>query len=209
MLSACSNTDSEYFPLGKTISWEYAIETKSDKVKAESRLIASQLEKIKVNGKHYYPFRYANGETVFYSKNETDIVFAPEPEQPSLKLMPYTQELNTRWQSVAHVDLLKSRQMYFSAGGTFGLDDIKLENQIVSFDEKINVPAGVFRETMRIDSKARIDMKERTQGVESMFIEESSWYAKGIGLVKKIRMEYSYPEAYRVEQVTELKEYKN
>lgn len=205
--AACTNTSSEYFPLGEPISWQYEIQTQTANEQIDARLIISQLAKTKVNGVNYYPFRYASGKTIYYSKNETDIVFAAEPERDTLKLIPHTPELNTSWTSIGHIDLLKSRLMYFSANEAFGSEEIKLENRVTSFNEKINVSAGVFTETMRIDSQATITYKERTQGVDSIQIEESSWYAKGVGLIKKVRTEYSKPEAYRVEQVTELKQY--
>ncbi len=206
LLIACSKPDSEYFPLGEKIKWEYLIQNKSINDQGLSKSIVAQLASIQVNDTNYFPYRYANGETLYYSKNKTGILFSSRLDQNGQVFMEYPMELNRNWTSDTRIELLNSRHESFSGDESFISQDeeILLDNQIVSFDETITVPAVSFINSMRIESTATATVKKRTRGIERVLIEQTQWYARGIGLVKRMRKEYSVPDKYKAEQVTEL-----
>ena len=168
-----------------------------------------QLAAINVSGVEYFPHRYANGETVYYSENESEILLSARPEVNGQILFKYPLEKNSRWTSGTRIELLNSRHESFSGGESFisQKEKIILNNKIINFDETITVAAGVFANCMRIDSSAVVTVKERTRGIERMLIEQTKWYARGVGLVKHVRKEYSVPEKYLAEQVSELVSY--
>jgi uncharacterized protein DUF3108 len=206
LLVGCSEPSLEYFPLGEKIKWEYRIEKKLSNDQSEGKSIVAQLDSIQVNDINYFPHRYANGETLYYSKNETGILFSSKPDKNGQLLLKYPLELNMNWKSDTRIELLNSRHESFSGGESFISQDeeIVLDNQIVSYDETITVPAGSFSNSMRIESTAFVTVKERTRGIEGVLIEQTQWYARGVGLVKQSRKEYSVPDKYKAEQVTEL-----
>ena len=206
MLIGCSEPSSEYFPLGEKIKWEYRIQKQLSNDQSVGKSIVAQLTSIQADGINYFPYRYANGETLYYSKNKTGILFSSKPDQNGQLLLKYPLELNVNWKSDTRIGLLNSRHESFSGGESFisQEEEIVLENQIVSFDETITVPAGLFSNSMRIESTASVTVKERTRGIERVLIEQTQWYARGVGLVKRIRKESSVPDKYKAEQVTEL-----
>jgi uncharacterized protein DUF3108 len=206
LLVGCSEPGSEYFPLGEKIKWEYSIQKQLGNDQSVGKSIVAQLASIQVNDLNYFPYRYANGETLYYSKNKTGILFSSRPDQNGQVFLKYPLELNVSWQSDTRIELLNSRHESFSGGESFISQDeeIFLDNRIVSFDETITVPAGIFPNSMRIESIASVTVKERTRGIEEVFIKQTEWYAQGVGLIKRSRKEYSVPDKYKAKQVMEL-----
>lgn len=206
LLLGCGKASTEYFPLGEKIRWEYRIEKQLGNNQSVGKSIIAQLASVKADGINYFPYRYANGETIYYSKNDTGISYSARPDQTVHIFMKTPFALNMNWKGDTRIELLNSRHESFSGGESFISQDeaIVLDNKIVSFDEKITVPAGVFLNSMRIDSSASASVKKRTRGIERVVIEQTEWYAKGVGLIKRMRKEYSVPEKYKATQLTEL-----
>ncbi len=221
MLVGCSQPDDGYFPLGSDLKWEYRFikqfgqdvdiglfipaELLGSNVNGGKSVIVQQ-PGIDVEGVSYFPFRYANGEIVYYSINEAGIQRSSKPGENAKIVFKLPFQLDTQWRSDTSIELLNSRHESFSGGESFITQDEKiiLNNKIVSFDETVAVPAGKFANTMRIDSVASVKVTERTQGIHKINIEQTEWYAKGVGLIKRIRKEVSVPEKYNAIQATEL-----
>jgi hypothetical protein len=206
LLFGCGKTSTDYFPLGENIKWEYRIEKQLGSTQSLGKSIIVQQALIKADGIDYFPSRNANGETLYYSRNEKGILLSSKPKQNGYVFIKTPLESNTTWTRETGIELLNNRHESFSGGESFISqgEKIILENKIVSFDETITVPAGVFINSMRVDSYASVTVKERTRGIDRILIEQTEWYGQGSGLVKRIRKEISVPEKYRAEQLTEL-----
>ena len=209
LLACCSQPSNDYFPFGETIKWEYRYTKDLGNNHHEGKSIIVQLPSIKAENIIYFPFRYAHGETVYYSETGTGIHRAPNREQNGKLFLKMPFELNTSWQRETNIELLNSRHESFSGGESFISqgEKIFLESKIVSFNETITVPAGSFSEVMRIDSNASVTVIERTRGIDQILIKQSEWYAKGVGHIKRSRNEISVPDKYVAKQVTELLEF--
>ena len=205
LLAGCSQPNDDYFPLGETIKWEYQYKKDLGNNHHEGKSIIAQLPSIKTDNTIYFPFRYAHGETVYYSETETGIQRSPDREQNGNLFLKKPFELNTSWKRETNIELLNSRHESFSGGESFISqgEKIFLESKIVSLDETITVPAGSFSEVMRIDSNASVAVIERTRGIDQILIKQTEWYAKGVGLIKRSRNEISVPDKYDAKQLTE------
>ncbi|MBL1141925.1 MAG: hypothetical protein HND53_07845 [Proteobacteria bacterium] len=188
------------------MKWEYQYTKELGNNLNKGKSIIAQLSSIKSGNVYYYPHRYANSETLYYSQAETGIQRSSKMEQNGSIFLKKPFDLNTSWMRETKIELLDSRHESFSGGESFISqgEKIFLDSKIVSFDEIISVPAGVFKKTMRIDSSASVAVIERTRGIDQILIKQTEWYAKGIGLVKRSRNEISVPEKYNARQVTEL-----
>lgn len=206
LLVGCSQPSDDYFPLGEQMKWEYQYTKELGNNLNKGKSIIAQLSSIKSGNVYYYPHRYANSETLYYSQAETGIQRSSKMEQNGSIFLKKPFDLNTSWMRETKIELLDSRHESFSGGESFISqgEKIFLDSKIVSFDEIISVPAGVFKKTMRIDSSASVAVIERTRGIDQILIKQTEWYAKGIGLVKRSRNEISVPEKYNARQVTEL-----
>lgn len=209
-LSGCEQSIDSYFPLEGDIRWEYTIEEKlNDQLKIIKSIVVS-LDSKTVNDIEFYPQRSANGETYYFSKSEKGIYLSPDTDKEGEILLGLPIQAGMHWQASTRIIILDSRHESFSGGESFiSLNDqIIVDYKITNIDETVQVPAGNYTNCIRVDSSATVAVKERTRGIERILIHQTDWYAKGVGLVKRIRNESSVPDKYKGEQIQELTSFK-
>ncbi len=211
VLSGCSQDEQSYFPLANKYRWEYIIEEKLNNKITIGKSIVSNLGSQAKNGTVYYPHRYANGETLYYSQTQQGIERSANPGQAADIILGLPLQSGTSWVTATRIEVLDSRHESFSGGESFisQADEILLNSQIVKLDDTIEVTAGIFRNCLRIDSLATVTVKARTRGIDSILIEQSEWYAPGVGLIKRVRNERSVPDKYSGTQVVQLQSFRN
>ena len=139
------------------------------------------------NGIKLIPVQNQNGTLVFYTEKEEGIVFwghqnaddpQPVPDERPEIVMPKSHAKNTRWNGSHTTSLLKKRVL---------IDTVET---IEATNETVNVPAGVFKNCIRIryigqktfdDDSGSILQKKTIVTVEGY-----EWYALGVGPVKAI-----------------------
>ena len=211
VLSGCSQVEQSYFPLADDYRWEYIIEEKLNDRTSISKSIVSNLDSQSRNGTVYYPRRYANGETLYYRQTQQGIVRAAKTAQAGDIVLGFPLQPGTSWAVGTRIEILDSRHESFSGGESFisQADEILLHAEIVKLDDIIELAAGIFRNCLRVDSQATVPVKARTRGIDSIVIEQSEWYAPGVGLVKRMRQERSVPEQYVGTQIIQLVSFRN
>ncbi len=207
-LAGCGQASQDYFPLGggDNLLREYVIAEQVNNEKHLLKSIVTDLKPRTIAGMAYYPQRYANGEVYYFWKSTEGIIVSPEPGQPGIIILGYPLEVGTSWQTETRIDVLHRRHESFSGGESFiSLDQkIVLDFHIVSLDDTVKVPAGRFYHCLRIDGTRTVKVEARTRGIDHIFIEQTDWYARGIGLVKRTRTEKSIPEKYKGTLTEEL-----
>ena len=203
---SCGQSGQDYFPLGNHYSREYVIEEKVNDQREILKSVGAELEPITIEGSEYYPRRYANGKTYYFKKSEAGISVVTEPGQPGKIILGFPFLTGTTWQTETRVDILHRRHESFSGGESFISPDdkIMLDFHIAGMDDTVRVPAGEYTHCMRIEGNGSVKVDARTRGIDHIRIEETEWYAKGVGLVRRKRTEMSIPEKYRGELVQEL-----
>lgn len=205
-VSSCGQAGQDYFPLGNNYRWEYVIEEKVNDQREVLKSVGADLKPVTIEGIEYYPRRYANGKTYYFQKSEAGISVSADPGQPGKIILGFPFRTGTAWQTETRVDILHRRHESFSGGESFiSLDDkIILDFRIAGMDDTVGVPAGQYSHCMRIEGSGSVKVDARTRGIDHIRIEETEWYAKGVGLVRRKRTETSVPEKYRGELVQEL-----
>lgn len=203
---SCGQASQDYFPLGNNYRWEYVIEEQVNNQPEVLKSVGADLKPLTVEGIDYYPRRYANGKTYYFKKSEAGISVATEPGLPGKIILGFPLRTGTAWQAETRVDILHRRHESFSGGESFiSLDNkIILDFHIAGMDDTVGVPAGRYTHCMRIEGSGSVKVDARTRGIDHILIEETEWYAKGIGLVRRKRKEMSVPEKYRGELIQEL-----
>jgi len=65
---------------------------------------------------------------------------------------------------------------------------IIIDNEIVS-EESVEVPAGIYSDTLKVDTVLNVDLVYKIQGITQdvdIELELSTWYAKDVGMIKQI-----------------------
>lgn len=204
--SGCGQASQEYFPLGENIRWEYVIEEQVNDEKKILKSIVTGLKSRTIEGLTYYPLIYASGEIYYFRKSTDGIIVTPKPGQPGNIILGFPLEVGTDWKTETQLGILHHRHESFSGGESFISlgQDIILDFHIAGLDETVDVPAGKFFNCMRIDGIGTVKVEARTRGLDHILIEQTDWYARGTGLVKRIRTEASIPEKYRGTHTQEL-----
>lgn len=203
---SCSKNTTDYVPLGEKYIWEYHYQNKINDEHSVGKSIIAQLNNIKVNDIEYFPHRSANGEIYYYSRNDSGLYISANIDHERTLVLKYPLRQDASWKVKTGIIILDSRHESFSGGETFITSDeeIVFDTHIVKLNDIVKVTAGTFENCMLLESKVSVSVKERTRGIEHIIIEQKEWFAPGIGMVKKIRREYTFPEKYHGEQIIEL-----
>ena len=205
-LAACGQVNQAYFPLGNGLYRQYVIEQQVNSEKQVLKSIQTDLKPRVTEGITYYPRTHANGETLYFRQTTAGISVSSEPGKVGETVLGFPLQPGTSWQMETRIDILHRRHESFSGGESFINPDQKvvLDFQIASLDDQVEVPVGRFINCMRIEGRGGVKVEARTRGIDHILIEQTDWYARGIGLIKRIRTEKSVPAKYEGTLTQEL-----
>ncbi len=189
-----SMASEDYYPLkeGKTWTYQISMTNRFGSTSGLGKMIVTNFTQRELKGEKVTPQKYDFlGQTTFTFIAENDegiYVFAeqtlnsiePEIKDNSDYFIMKPIQVGKTWSSATESMLLEKEV------------SLLLKNTIESTDEIVTVPAGTFKNCLKISSKGSIkkDLGGFT-GVANITIEDYSWYASGVGIVKLIRKEKS------------------
>lgn len=189
-----SMASEDYYPLkeGKTWTYQVSITDRFGNTSGLGKMIITNFAKRELKGEKVTPQKSdLLGQTafVFITENDKGIyVFAEQNSnsiEPEIKgsleyliMRPF--QVGTFWSGRTESILLEKEV------------SLLLKNTIESTDEIVTVSAGTFKNCLKISGKGNIkkDLGSFT-GVANITIEDYTWYAPGVGVVKLIRKEKS------------------
>ena len=77
-------------------------------------------------------------------------------------------------------------------------------------DDTVSVAAGTFRHCLRVRSRGSLFAGKTLQqfmGINDIDIDQTEWYAPGVGLVKTVRREFTTPGEFKNTYTQELVSY--
>ena len=215
-ISACDKKELSYFPVSTGIEWRYRVELKSSGTSEQSRYyVRSQGEEL-FEGDKYHVHRSLTGAKTLFSLSDSKIErigYIVKQGQSSILLedrillFPNPADEGSEWDSSIKTRLLIRKG---APGESNILANVPAENVIETVKETVVVPAGKFKNCMKITTNG-FAFHSGTQHKSRTLVEikESRWYAKGIGLVKSTRLETSTSDAFGTrEEVLELESFK-
>lgn len=112
-------------------------------------------------------------------------------ENPGL-LLPAGIEQGHDWTGYASSDLLLWRKHALEHANRLLQERFQIEYRCVSMDETVTTPAGTFTNVMRIEgSGSHVFELGAVKDRNRISIQQTRWYAPGVGLVKSVREEAS------------------
>jgi len=201
LLAACSgNTQPRYFPLEQGISWRYDVQSTTMDGTETQKYVIQAGEPRNWQGETL-PVRVTlAGSRLFYRVNDQGVFRVatqrPDAKQPTAvseerrTVLRYPLEPGTSWQETSETMALyrtgpPQRSEYHIKV------PVKLEYTIEATNDTVKVPAGRFQDCLRVraeGTKRQYDAGNYV-GRTDITVEQTDWYAPGVGLVKSVRKE--------------------
>ncbi len=200
-LAACgSDSQQRYFPLEPGMSWRYDVQsTTMDGTETQKYLVQAGTPRRWQEQR--LPVRMTlAGTRLFYRRNDQGVFHVAtqrsDDEQPTAvpedrrTVLPYPLEPGTAWHEMTQTTSLyrtgpPQRSEYWIHA------PVKLHYVIEATDDSVKVPAGRFDDCLRVHATGRRSNYDAGNyiGRTDIIVDQTDWYAPGIGLVKSVRNE--------------------
>ncbi len=217
-LAGCGKQDQSYHPVNAGHSWLYHITLETMEGASSQKQAISSLPARDTGSGLNFVYRSLTGIETLYrdsdrGRERTGFVIQDGKisrfiEDPAL-ILPRQLDIGTQWDSVIQTQALKRKG---TPGETFGFEllaSVPITNRIVAVDEVVDVPAGRFRDCLKIESLGSVAHAGNQYNVTTMItVTQTQWFARGIGLIKRSIVEKSTNEAFAQGTLTmELESY--
>ncbi|GJM05869.1 MAG: hypothetical protein DHS20C09_18650 [marine bacterium B5-7] len=204
LCSGCSKKEQSYFPLSNGYKWRYNVLLETRDGLQKQKYILNNLGKSDLDGTPVYLRESLDGTILYYLDSNEGIYYLgsindkqikPEFHKDKQLVVPKPSEKSTKWEQSTTTKLLKKtgppQKTVFEI-----FANVDLEARIESLDEEVVVPAGRFKNCMKITmSGSSFKDAGNYIGLTLVNVEQISWYAKGVGLIKMERIETTKSDA--------------
>lgn len=202
--SGCSKKEQSYFPLSNGYKWRYDVLLETRDGVQRQKYILNNLGESELDGTQVYLRESLDGTVLYYLNSNEGIYYLgsindkkvePEFNKDKQLVIPEPHVANTKWEQSTITKLLKKtgppQKTVFEI-----FAKVDLEARIESLDDVVIVPAGRFKNCMKIImSGSSFKDAGNYVGLTLVNVEQTSWYAKGVGLIKMERIETTKSDA--------------
>lgn len=218
LIIGCSNQNNPYFPLEKVKSWSYKIDIEPEvekKTTYKKINIALGKKKLEVDGNKnfFYPFLREDGSIYLYNFDKDGIyrsgsAFSRDrkisTEKEKRLVLPSPLEIGKKWAVESKTYLILKRYPYYDYRAT---TNFEIEYEIISKSEKVTTPVGKFEDCLLVKGVGKTKFIGDSEiGSIEITITSDEWYARGVGLVKSIRVERTDSDLFGTTRMTQLLE---
>ena len=192
----------DYFPLESGIHWRYSVFYETMDGPTDSIFVIENLPVSRIDGNTVYTQKTLNDQYYIFTRDETGILFLGEKlasdsidNKASEYVFRYPLETGHKWEGASRTRVLMKTGPPQKTLYKIHVD-IPVEFEVISTNETVTVPAGVFKNCLRIRTKGSGFYNAGNYiGKTIISIHDTSWYAPGVGLVKVIREEMTTSRA--------------
>ena len=209
-IASCSSTETGYFPTAPGHEWTYDIRRIVPEFNEPivQKSIVRNLPARTVGDITYYPKAYANGSIRHFTRSADGISRRNPGHEGADPVIGYPLSVGSEWSAGSRLYLFDLPKKLEGAWDRIS-SNLELDYTITSLDDPVDVPAGYFPRCLRIDAIGFLDLPSRLMlGIRIIKVEQSQWYAPGVGLVKMTRKEYAIPNLYPSEYTQVLTSFK-
>ena len=213
-MAGCGHKAENYFPLEKGRYWEYQMKVSILGHDAIQKQVYRNQGTGELDGKSVLIREYPGGGHGYFRVTGEGVErvasaglmsddLKPDPAGQFVLKMPFRP--GTRWRSTSRLSLIESR--------TFEPTDriiplhipVHMTFVIEADDDKVSVPAGDYSRCLRVHGTGALTIRvDRGYHRADIKVDETDWYAPGVGLIKSQRTEAS--ESYFLKTGTYLLE---
>lgn len=204
-LTACSESETSYFPLTQGYHWRYRIHVSTMSGREVQKFHLASLKPRVIKEKKTFVQRSLTGVQFLYRVTDIGIErigylkpadSATDFIEDAELILPTNAITGFGWESTVLTRTL-AKNTPGEPGDSRLLARIPLKSLIESNTETVNVPAGKFTNCLKISSSGFAFYSGEQFGGRAMIeIRRQNWYAAGIGLVKSELHETSTSNAY-------------
>jgi len=201
VVTACTKTSTSYFPLDAGRSWEYeqfiTILNKTAQQKQIYRNLSTgrwqgqtvAVQELPTGVRRYYA---DTAEGIVRLVDLTDSEAAQIDAHGGQFVIRQPIQPGTTWQLTSRLALIESRTFEPADRIIPRRTEVMLNYVIESLDDEVTVPAGRFAHCLRVHATGSA-VVEVNRGYDdaAVNVEHTDWYARGVGLIKSSRREYS------------------
>ena len=208
VLCGCVARGTDYFPLGTKQTWEYLITRKIKGETHQQKLIITNLPAVsKDDGAVYYPRRRLDDRVEWYERTANGVFLLNASGTVRSRMLPADLKTGTHWNEPTRIMFLEMTGAFSLAFKERAAATLSLDYVIEGMDDVVNVAAGHFEHCMRVHgtgSNFAGSLLETYLQIRFIKVEQTDWYAPGVGLVKRVRNEYTTPADFSNEYREEL-----
>ena len=198
IFSGCSKKELSYFPLSNGYKWRYDVLLETRDGIQKQKYILNNTGEGELNGTPVYLRESLDGTVLYYLDSNEGIYYLGSRNNKKIKsefnndkklVIPQVYMVNKKWKQSTVTKLLKKtgppQKTVFEI-----FAKVELEGKIETLDAMVIVPAGRFENCMKITMRGS-SFKDAGNyvGLTLVNVEQTSWYAKGVGLVRMERIE--------------------
>ena len=171
--------------------------------------------KLEIDGKKesLYPFLREDGSIFFYKLKKDGIfrsgfAFAKDKniniEKQERMVLPSPIKIGQKWSVGSKTFLILKRYPYYDYRAT---TNFLIDYEIISTNEIISTPTGKFRNCILIRGTGNTKFIGDSEiGSIAINILSEEWYAKGVGLIKSVRVEKTDSDLFGTTKMTQVLE---
>lgn len=198
ILSGCQSDDISHFPLHAGARWTYAVsETTEHGVRTEHNLAIRNLGAANVEGTTLHVRRTSSGTEYYIGRDDTGTFRAAkrtiveavaQSDAERRYILRHPLQVGTNWRAPTHAYIVQRVHPYRER--FHRSTRLTMHYQIASVNDAVTVPAGVFRDCIKVTGEATLALYvDPRSGTHEIPIMTSEWYAPGVGLVRLERHE--------------------
>ena len=174
------------------------------------RLIFSNGESLVVKGKRYYPRTGLSGHREYFRRTDGGILHVNPVSGKQYQVLKFPLKKGQTWQADSKIKVLEVTGTFTPTFRARIINPVTLTYRIEDMDDTVSVAAGTFRHCLRVRSRGSLFAGKTLQqfmGINDIDIDQTEWYAPGVGLVKTVRREFTTPGEFKNTYTQELVSY--
>ncbi len=218
LLIGCSENNNSYFPLEKKKYWSYKVEIKPEidqKTVYKKVNLSLGKKKLQINGEKdsIYPLLREDGSIYFYALNKDGIYrkgssFLRDKninkEKSERIVLPKPQKIGRKWEAESKTFLILKRYPYYDYRAT---TNFEIKYEIISKNQTVITPAGKFKNCLFVKGTGKTKFIGDSEiGTIEINITSEEWYAKGVGLIKSLRVEKTDSDLFGTTKMSQILE---
>lgn len=198
LLGGCAEGDAGYLPLEAGAFWRYGLEVQTTDLRRSAKRVVVAMPAVERDGRSLYRLRVNRDRVEYFTRTQRGIervavhsagdatpLFAAEP----LLVLPVPPVAGARWRQSSVTGVLEATVDPFRR--KYRLQEpVTLEYVIEAVDAEVKVPAGRFRDCLRVRGVGHASFPgDKTVFPSEIDVVQTDWYAPGVGLVRSHRVE--------------------
>jgi hypothetical protein len=197
-ITACGRSEPAYFPLGEGLYYQYGVTVNTVFLEKKSKYVIRTLAPRDLDGRRVYP-RAINNDLVYFYSDAQDGVHRVATrrtegtetiiDDAQKRILPRPLRVGAAWDQETITGVLETVVDPFRRIYRLELP-VTMHYTVESLSETVQVPAGTYYDCLKVRGVGATEHKgDPAIRKADVNVDNTDWYAPGVGLVKTFRRE--------------------